>query len=60
MAVKSKNASVKRIKVNSDKINKEILNNKLKLGDNITGLLVNSQGSIKSKQFFEKISKLIQ
>jgi hypothetical protein len=28
---------------------------KLKLGENITGLLVNSRGSIKSQKFFDKV-----
>lgn len=61
MPVKSNIAPILLSKDNSDsKNNKEILKNKLKLDDNIVGLLVNSQGSIKSKKFFDKVSKLIQ
>ncbi len=46
---------VKRI---SDK-DFEILKNKLKLDENIIGLLVNSRGSIKSKLFFNKVTEQI-
>lgn len=61
MPVKSNIAPILSSKDNSDnKNNKEVLKNKLKLDDNIVGLLVNSQGSIKSKLFFNKVSKLIQ
>ena len=59
MPEKINNAPILSTKVNSEKINKEVLKNKLKLDDNIIGLLVNSQGSIKSKLFFDKVSKLI-
>lgn len=37
----------------------EVLKNKLKLDDNIIGLLVNSRGSIKSKSFFNKVTAQI-
>lgn len=37
----------------------EVLKNKLKLDDNIIGLLVNSRGSIKSKSFFNKVTSQI-
>lgn len=37
----------------------KILKEKLKLDKNIIGLLVNSEGSIKSKSFFEKVSDKI-
>lgn len=59
MPEKINKAPILSTKVNSEKINKEVLKNKLKLDDNIIGLLVNSQGSVKSKLFFDKVSKLI-
>lgn len=37
----------------------KILNEKIKLDKNIIGLLVNSEGSIGSKSFFEKVSEKI-
>ncbi len=37
----------------------KILNEKIKLDKNIIGLLVNSEGSISSKSFFEKVSAKI-
>ena len=37
----------------------KILKEQLKLDKNIIGLLVNSEGSIKSKSFFEKVSDKI-
>lgn len=44
---------------NSSKKEIEILKNKLKLDDNIVGLLVNSRGSIKDKSFFKNVMNQI-
>ena len=52
-------------KVNTDKGNEDhskikiLLKNKLKLDDNIIGLLVNSKGSLKYKSFSERVLKQI-
>ncbi|MDQ3019985.1 MAG: hypothetical protein M3R36_05370 [Bacteroidota bacterium] len=48
-------AQVNSERNNSSKKEIEILKKKLKLDDNIVGLLVNSRGSIKDKSFFDKV-----
>jgi hypothetical protein len=42
------------------KAEKEILKNKLKLDEEVVGLLLTSKGSIKSKSFFKKVTEQIR